>query len=172
MKQFLLFIPLLTLVSCVVPTVPGLDFVTGANRIGIDAVMVNSSSNTDSDFAVGDNFGFELGYFLGDALEIGIDTDFSSQSAIGVAGDSTIVGAHVRYYLQTEGNLRPWILGGMGTVSDTVSDGTVFRAALGVSQFFTEEVSFDVQVEQQYFTLDNSDEVDVVNVSGGLSLTL
>ena len=102
MKHFLLLLPLSTLVSCVVPTVPGLDFVTGANRIGIDAVMVSSSSNTDSDFTVGDNFGFELGYFFGDSLEIGIDTDFTSQSATGVSGDSTIVGAHVRYYLHQE----------------------------------------------------------------------
>ena len=92
--------------------------------------------------------------------------------------DAQLFTGFARYYLQSEGNVRPFVLIGAGLYNAADGVGDVYRLGAGVSQFISERASFEVSVENQFssYVADSGAkaglevESDAVNVYLGMNL--
>jgi outer membrane protein W len=151
MKAILLLLPLATAVSCAVPTAVGNDFAPQQMRFGAHAAVATSTGSSDEGgYALGDSFTLEGGYFYSDNIEIGGTAEFWTYDQ----ADVQMYTGFARYYLQTEGNVRPYLLIGVGlydvTNTEREGSGDVYRLGAGISQFLSDTTSFDISVEEHF----------------------
>ncbi|MFT7517302.1 MAG: hypothetical protein ACI84O_001092 [Myxococcota bacterium] len=179
MKAVLLLIILAASVSCSVPTTAGNDFAEDQIHLGIRAAAASSTGAGDIEgggFILGDSLSLSGGIFVTDSLEIGIATEFWTYPESNDASAGVYTG-YLRYYLQNEGNVRPYILLGAGLYSADNGDGDVYRLGAGISQFVSDTASIDISVEEHfssYVTDDRTQEIelDTVNVYLGFNILL
>lgn len=179
MKAVLLLITLAASVSCSVPTTVGNDFAEDQIQLSLRTAVASSTGSGDIEgggFVLGDNLALSGGLFVNDSLEVGLSAEFWTypESNDATAG---LYGGYLRYYLQNEGNVRPYILFGVGMYSTDNGDGDVYRLGAGISQFVSDTTSIDLSVEEHfssYVTDDRSQEfeVDTVNVYLGYNILL
>ncbi len=179
MKVILLLITVAASVSCAVPTAVGTDFATDQFRFGGRVAVASSSGSGASDgggFILGDAFALEAGLFVTDKLEVGAATEFWTYPDSNDATAQLYTG-YARYFLQSEGNVRPYVLIGAGLYdADNGPRGDVYRLGAGITQFVSDTTSFDLSVEEHfssYVTDDNElREEDTVNVYMGINILL
>jgi hypothetical protein len=177
MKAILLLIILAASTSCAMPTPVGNDFRTGQSRFGGRFAVASSSATEDGGgYVVGDIFAIQGGSFFTDQLELGVALE-SFTSDHPNLDDAQLFTGFARYYLQSEGNVRPFVLVGAGMYTADDGIGEVYRLGAGISQFISDRTSFDISVEEQfssYVTDGNSNEKesDAVNVYLGVNVLL
>ena len=179
MKAILLIITLATSVSCAIPTAVGTDFATDQYRFGGRIAVASSYADSDkAGYVIGDTFALEAGRLFTDQLELGGTVEFFTTDYSGV-NDAQLFTGFARYYLQSEGNVRPFVLVGAGLYNADDGVGDVYRLGAGISQFLSETTSFELSVENQFSsyvtddTLDPSErETDTVNVYIGVNILL
>ncbi|MBC8370935.1 MAG: outer membrane beta-barrel protein [Planctomycetes bacterium] len=180
MKAILLLIPLSAGVSCAMPTTVGDDYAVDQFHVGGRAALTTSTSLGDSEsggYILGDSFSLSAGMFVTDKLELGGATEFWTYPDEGNAKADLLTG-YARYYIQNEGNIRPFVLLGAGMYSNDRGTGDVFRFGAGVSQFVTDTTSFELSAEQHFstFVLEDDrttkEEADTVNIYFGFNILL
>ncbi|HIA38179.1 MAG TPA: hypothetical protein EYN86_01490 [Planctomycetes bacterium] len=179
MKVILLLITVAASVSCAVPTAVGTDFATDQFRFGGRVAVASSSGSGASDgggFILGDAFGLEAGLFVTDNLEVGAATEFWTYPDSNDATAQLYTG-YARYFLQSEGNVRPYVLFGAGLYDADNGAGDVYRLGAGITQFLSDTTSFDLSVEEHFSSYVTDDltqqiEVDTVNVYMGIHILL
>ena len=184
MKAILLIIILAAGASCAMPTAVGTDFAEGQYHIGGRAAAVSSSGSdaTGSGGEVfGDSYTVEFGTFFTDQLEIGVTTEHWELVDEDVDEDFTAnyFTGFARYYTESEGNVRPFVLIGAGSgrlsfLDSGGASGNIYRVGAGITQFISDTASIEISVEQQFasFLVDEvfeKIEVDTVNVYAGLN---
>jgi len=177
MKAILLIITLATSVSCAIPTAVGTDFVTDQYRFGGRIAVASSYSDSDSaGYVVGDTFALEGGRFFTDQLELGGTVEFFTTEVANLS-DAQLLTGFARYYLQSEGNVRPFVLVGAGLYNADDGVGDVYRLGAGVSQFLSDTTSFEISFENQFSSYVTDDlatepETDTLNVYLGINVLL
>ena len=178
MKAILLIITLAASASCAVPTAVGTDFSTGQYRFGGRIAVASSSASSDGGgYVLGDTFALEGGRFFTDQLELGGTVEFFTSDIVNL-DDAQLFTGFARYYLQSEGNIRPFVLVGAGLYNAADGVGDVYRLGAGVSQFLSAGTSFEISVEEQFssYVTDDLDpneiETDAVNVYLGVNILL
>lgn len=176
MKAILLIITLAASASCGMPTAVGTDFAPDQYRFGGRiAVTSSSSSNDGGGYVVGDTFALEGGRFFTSQLELGGTVEFFTSDFL---NDAQLFTGFARYYLQSEGNVRPFVLIGAGLYNADDGVGDIYRLGAGVSQFIADRTSFEISAEQQFSTyvadsgVDDGRklESDAVNVYLGMNI--
>jgi hypothetical protein len=178
MKAILLIITLAASTSCAMPTAVGTDFATGQYHLGGRAAVVSSSGSdvTGSGGEVfGDSYTIEFGTFFTDQLEIGattehwelFDEDFDEDLA------ANFITGYARYYTESEGNVRPFVIIGAGSgrlsFLDHSASGNIYRVGAGITQFISDTASIDISAEQQFASFlsdDFSEKIEVDTVNG------
>ncbi|MDP6963943.1 MAG: hypothetical protein QGF46_07245 [Planctomycetota bacterium] len=174
MKAILLLLPLASAVSCAVPTAVGVDFAPEQMRLGSRAAVATSTGTSDEGgYVLGDGFALEGGYFYSENIEFGATGEFWSYDQ----ADVQMFTGFARYYLQSEGNVRPYIMAGAGLYNVTDGTGDVYRLGAGISQFISDTSSFDVSVEQHFSSYVNDTRTaetdsDTLNVYLGFNVML
>lgn len=177
MKAILLIITLAASASCGMPTAVGTDFAPDQYRFGGRVAVASSSASSDGGgYVLGDTFALEGGRFITNQLELGGTVEFFSSDDF--LADAQLFTGFARYYLQSEGNVRPFVLIGAGLYNAADGVGDVYRLGAGVSQFISERTSFEVSVEEQFssYVADSGDDVgrelesDAVNVYLGMNI--
>ncbi|MDG1405087.1 MAG: hypothetical protein P8R35_02620 [Planctomycetota bacterium] len=179
MKAILLIITLAASVSCAVPTAVGTDFATEQFRLGGRIAASSTSAGLDgAGYAVGDTFALEGGRFFTSQLELGGTVEFFTSDFL---NDAQLFTGFARYYLQSEGNVRPFVLIGAGLYNADDGVGDIYRLGAGVSQFISDRTSFEISVEQQFSSYvadpdsvnaNKEVENDAVNVYLGVNIFL
>ena len=179
MKAILLIITLAASASCAVPTAVGTDFAPGQYRFGGRIAAVSSdSSSGGGGYVLGDTFALEGGRFFTNQLELGGTVEFFTSDFL---EDAQLFTGFARYYLQSEGNVRPFVLIGAGLYNANDGVGDVYRLGVGISQFISDRTSFEISVENQFssYVTDTSNTVaavekesDAVNVYLGVNILL
>ena len=175
MKAILLLITLATSISCAGPTAMGTDFAEGQTRFGGRLAFSSSSASADGGgYVLGETFAVESSIFYTDKLELGGAVEFFTSDFL---DDAQLLTGFARYYLQTEGNVRPFILVGAGAYQADSGIGDVYRLGAGISQFVSDGTSLEISFEEQfssYVTDDLADEVetDTVNIYLGMNVLL
>jgi len=150
MKAILLIITLAASASCAVPTAVGTDFAKGQMRFGARTAIARSAASVDgSGYVLGNIFTLEGGMFFTDQLELGGTAEFFTSDYVGQE-DAQLFTGFARYYLQSEGNVRPFVLIGAGLYNADDGAGDVYRLGAGVSQFISDRTSFEISVEEQF----------------------
>jgi hypothetical protein len=176
MKAILLIITLAASASCAMPTAVGTDFAPDQYRFGGRVAVAGSDASLDGGgYVLGDTFALEGGRFITNQLELGGTVEFFSSDFL---VDAQLFTGFARYYLQSEGNVRPFVLIGAGLYNAADGVGDVYRLGAGVSQFISERASFEVSVENQFssYVADSGAkaglevESDAVNVYLGMNL--
>jgi hypothetical protein len=181
MKAFLLIITLAASISCAATdlTAVGTDFATDQYRLGGRIAATSSSSASDGGgYVVGDTFALEGGRFFTNQLELGGTVEFFTSDFL---EDAQLFTGFARSYLQSEGNVRPFVLIGAGLYNANDGVGDVYRLGAGISQFISDRTSFEISVENQFssYVTDTSNTVaavekesDAVNVYLGVNILL
>ena len=175
MKAILLLITLAASASCAMPTPVGYDFRTGQTRFGGRVAVASSSASPDGGgYVFGDTLAIEGGRFFTNQLEIGVAAEFFTSDFI---ENAQLVTGFARYYLQSEGNVRPFVLVGAGLYTADDGVGDVYRLGAGISQFVSDRTSFDISFEEQFSSYVTDDlagekESDAVNVYLGVNVLL
>jgi len=177
MKAILLLITLATSVSCALPTAVGTDFEAGQYRSTHRFAVASSSAESDGGgYAFGETFALEGGRFFTNQLELGGTVEFFTSDFL---EDAQLFTGFARYYLQSEGTVRPFVLIGAGLYNADDGVGDVQRLGAGISRFISDGTSFEISVEEQFssYVTDPSDTVpaaekesDAVNVYLGVSI--
>ena len=176
MKAILLIITLAASASCGMPTAVGTDFAPDQYRFGGRVAVASSDASSDGGgYVLGDTFALEGGRFITNQLELGGTAEFFRSDFL---ADAQLFTGFARYYLQSEGNVRPFVLIGAGLYNATDGVGDVYRLGAGVSQFISERASFEVSVEEQFssYVADSGAdtglelESDAVNVYLGMNI--
>jgi len=129
MKAILLLITLAASASCTIPTPVGNDFRTGQTRLGGRVAVAGSSASVDGGgYVLGDILALEGGRFFTDQLEIGVCLELFSSDYL---EDAQLLTGFARYYLQSEGNVRPFVLVGAGMYTADDGTGDVYRLGAG-----------------------------------------
>ena len=175
MKAILLIITLAASISCAAPTVVGTDFAEGQTRFGGRLAVASSSASADGGgYVVGETFAVEHSIFYTDKLELGGAVEFFTSDFL---DDALLLTGFARYYLQSEGNIRPFILAGAGAYHADDGTGDVYRLGAGISQFISDGTTFEVSFEEQFSSYVTDDlagerESDTVNVYLGINVLL
>jgi hypothetical protein len=179
MKAILLIITLAASASCAMPTAVGTDFATGQIHLsGRLAVASSSASSDGGGYVLGDTSAIEIGRFFTDQLEVGGTVEFFTSDYL---DDAQLFTGFARYYLESEGNIRPFVLVGVGLYNADDGSGDVYRLGAGISQFISDRHSFEISVEEQFssYVTDTSlidddveKESDAVNIYFGVNILL
>ncbi|MDG2310231.1 MAG: hypothetical protein P8L98_06600 [Planctomycetota bacterium] len=175
MKAILLIITLAASASCAMPTAAGTDFVTGQTRLGGRAAVTSSSDTPDgSGYVLFDVYAFDAGVFFTDQLELGATVETLTSSFL---NDAQLYTGFARYYLKSEGNVRPFVLAGAGLYKADDGSGDVYRLGAGVSQYISESTSFELYAENQFSSYVTDPpaiekESDALNIYFGVNIFL
>ena len=113
------------------------------------------------------------GYFVSPNVEVGASLGYSSeqQSLNGTTvldSDLTAFGVNSRYYLVSEGQVRPYVGAGFGLLSgssgDIDIDGNYYGLAAGLAAFLSESVALDARFTKAWSTEDWSDGIGTADV--------
>ena len=176
MKAILLIITLAASASCAVPTAVGTDFSEGQIRFGARTAIARSDATVDgSGYVLGNIFALDGGMFLTDQLELGATAELYKSEYDGQANAQLFTG-FARYYLQSEGNVRPFVLIGAGLYNAEDGVGDVYRLGAGVSQFISDKTSLEISIEEQFSSyvtdFDVKAESDATTVYLGVNILL
>ena len=113
--------------------------------------------------------------FLTDQLELGATAELFKSEYVGQANAQLFTG-FARYYLQSEGNVRPFVLIGAGLYNAEDGVGDVYRLGAGISQFISDRTSFEISIEEQFSSYVTDSEVkaesDATTVYLGVNILL
>lgn len=166
---------LVTFSSCTSTGASAAGFQSGTQSAGIAFSLANDK--LDDSFDEGEIESVDLsgnwGYFVSPNVEVGASLGYSSeqQSLNGttfIDSDLTAIGINSRYYLVSEGQVRPYLGAGFGLLNgssgDIDIDGNYYGLAAGLAAFLSESVALDARFTKAWSTEDWSDGIGTADI--------
>ena len=113
------------------------------------------------------------GYFVSPNVEVGASLGYSSEQqtlngTTFIDSDLTAIGINSRYYLVSEGQVRPYLGAGFGLLNGSTGDididGNYYGLAAGLAAFLSESVALDARFTKAWSTEDWSDGIDTADI--------
>ncbi len=166
---------LATFSSCTSTGASAPGFQSGTQSAGISFSLANDK--LDGSFDEGEIESVDLsgnwGYFVSPNVEVGASLGYRSeqQSLNGttfIDSDLTAIGVNTRYYLVSEGQVRPYVGAGFGLLNgsngDFDIDGNYYGLAAGLTAFLSESVALDARFSKAWSSEDWTDSVGTADV--------
>lgn len=166
---------LVTFSSCTSTGASAPGFQSGTRSAGIAFSFANDdiSAPFDEGEIESVNLSGNLGYFVSPNVEVGASLGYSSeqQTLNGTTvldSDLTAIGINSRYYLVSEGQVRPYLGAGFGLLNGSTGDididGNYYGLAAGLAAFLSESVALDARFTKAWSSEDWSNSVGTADV--------
>ncbi len=182
--------PIVTLIFCLLTSAVMAQTTQGTISLGGSIGVSNSSQEDEDEFGEGESksstliFSPDIGYFLADGMELGLDISFSTRKSKFVPDDgdtqdgttfnNTALGPYFKYYMFTSNEdfaftLNASLLFGFSKISapegdDLKGKNVQFTISPGFTYFFTDKIGLDFELQGiGYRKADPNTDSDVEN---------
>lgn len=178
LNRLLLLLPLAGFVSCSTNPVgapQGADFHSGMWRLSGDIGHSSNGNGTVNGDAT--QLGGSIGFFVTDAIEIGLGGDFETINKKQSEEDmeNAFLSVFSRYYTTGFGATRPFVEMGVGfgttSLGPLEEDLNVFSGTFGVVHFLSQDWALEFAVEKSFYQFPNSTAINTASWSGSVGVS-